>query len=130
MKTQKLLLNVGGACNALFFLFHLWLGWQFHRAQVAPGLRALLETLNAGGALLILFLAVASLAFARDVLGTALGRAVLALAAALYLLRAAAEFLVTPRLNPAIVAACLVVGLLYAAVLALGRATPPPAPAS
>ncbi len=124
MKTQKTLLQLGGALSALFFLFHLFLGWRLHHAQFDAGVRSLLEMMNGGGALLILFLAVASLGFTREVLTTALGRTVLVVAAALYLLRAAAEIVVSPHLSPAIFGTCLLTGALYLAalILALRRA--------
>lgn len=114
-----MLLQVGGALNALFFLFHLWLGWNFHHGKLPPDLRALLEMMNGGGALAILFLAVASLAFPADVLSTRLGRAVLVLGATLYLLRGLAETCVTPVFHPAIFASCLATGVIYLAALVL-----------
>jgi hypothetical protein len=114
MKIAHVLLRIGGAANALFFFFHLWLGWRVQTlVQIDPGLRSLLEMLNGGGALFILFLAVASLAFSREVLTTNLGRAVLILGTALYLLRAAAEVVVSPHRSQAILATCLVTGVLY-----------------
>jgi hypothetical protein len=125
MKTAKILLFIAGVANALFFLFHLLLGWKIHHlTQVPPNLHSLLEMLNGGGALFILFLAVAPLAFARDVLGTGLGRAVLILGASLYLLRALAEFVVSPRTSPAIVATCVVTGALFVGVLLFSRRPP------
>ena len=121
MQLPRLLLHIGGALNALFFVFHVWLGWQIRHWSLTPGLRALLELLNGGGAFFVLFLAIASLWFARDVLATALGRLFVGFVATLYLLRAVAETCVTPRLNPAIFGTCLVVGLLYAVLFALTR---------
>lgn len=126
MKTARLFLRIGGIANGLFFLFHLFLGWKLHQLQVAPALRALLEMLNGGGALFILFLAYASLARTEEVLASRLGSAVLVLGAALYLLRAAAEFVVAPQASPAIALTCIVTGLLYAMALRLSR-TPAPA---
>lgn len=119
MKTPRLLLQVGGALNALFFLFHLWLGWNIHHWKLPPDLRALLEMMNGGGALALLFLAVGALAFPADVLSTRLGRAVLTLGAALYLLRALAETCVTPVFHPLIFGACLIAGLVHLAALLL-----------
>jgi hypothetical protein len=113
MKLAKTFVVVGGIANALFFLFHLFLGWKLHQLQVAPPLRSLLEMLNGGGALFILFLAFASLAYAEEVLSTRLGRAVLLLGTSLYVLRALAEFVVAPTASPAIYLTCFVTGGLY-----------------
>ena len=66
MKNIALVRTVG-VINALFVLFHLWLGWQFHHwSQLPAGLRGLLEIFNACGTLFILFLAVVGLAFPRE----------------------------------------------------------------
>jgi hypothetical protein len=121
MKTAQKLLLVGGIANALFFLFHLFLGWQLHHAQVVPPLRSLLEMLNGGGALFILFLTLTSLVLPTEVLTSRLGSWVLILAASLYLLRGAAEFVVAPQPTPVIYATCAVTGSLYVGALLLSR---------
>jgi hypothetical protein len=122
MKLTRNLLYVGGAASFVFFLFHLWLGWRIHGfAQLDPGIRSLLEMLNGGGALLVLFLASASWLVARAPSPTALGQLVIVLGCTVYLLRAFAEFVVSPRVHPAIFATCLAAGLLYAAALMFGR---------
>ena len=129
MKLARTLLYIGGAANALFFLFHLWLGWRIHQwAQLPAGARPLMEMLNGGGALFVLFLAVASLAFNAEILVTGLGRLVLALGVTLYGLRALAEFVVTPSFTPAIFATCLVTSLLYLGALGFKPAKSPPPP--
>ncbi|HOD48234.1 MAG TPA: hypothetical protein PKK58_12745 [Opitutaceae bacterium] len=116
------LIRTAGIVNALFVLFHLWLGWQFHHwAQLPAGLRALLEIFNACGTLFILFLAVVALAFPREAAATALGRLTLWLGAALYAMRGLAEFVVTPQTNLPIVATCFATALLYAAILWIAR---------
>ena len=122
MKTPAVLLRIGGAANVIFFLFHLFMGWQLRgMTRVGPEVRSLLEMLNGGGALFMLFLAVASLVYPAETLTTRLGRAVLVSATALYLLRALAEVLVAPRMSPAILGTCLCTGLVYLITLALAR---------
>lgn len=121
MQKAKALLIIGGVANGLFFLFHLFLGWQIHRLQIAPPLRSLTEMLNGSGALFILFLTIASLTLPREVLTTRLGSCVLTLAASLYLLRGAAEFVIAPQASPAIFLTCAATGAVYVAALALTR---------
>ena len=120
MKIAKILTLIGGAANAVFFLFHLWLGWQIHKwPNLSPGLLALLEMLNGGGALFILLFAVASLACPADCLTTRLGRTMLVFVTALYCLRALAEIFVSPVFQPIIFIVCLATGLLYLAIFIL-----------
>lgn len=121
MKTARSLLLVGGVANGLFFLFHLFLGWRLHHLQVAAPLRSLLEMLNGGGALFILFLTYASLVRSTEVLTSQLGRSVLVLATSLYLLRAVAEFIVAPSAAPAIYLTCFATGTVYLGALLLSR---------
>jgi hypothetical protein len=113
MKVSKTLLQIGGALSAVFFLFHLFLGWQIHHWNMPVNIRALLEMFNGGGAVFILFLAVASLALTRDVLTTSLGRAVLGLGAATFLFRAIAETCISPVFHPVIFGTCLITGAFY-----------------
>ena len=116
------LIRTAGLVNALFVLFHLWLGWQIHHwAQLNAGLRGLLEIFNACGTLFILFLAVVGLAFPREAAASALGRLTLWLGAALYAMRGSPEFVVTPQTNLPIVATCFATALLYAAILWIAR---------
>jgi hypothetical protein len=124
---NKLLLRTGGVINALFFLFHIWLGWRiWHWTGVPEGLRALLEIFNVGGALFIAFFAYASLLRTKEVLETGLGRSVGVLVILLYAARVASEFVFQPKVQPAVVIACLVVVVVYLAALLL----PAPAAAS
>jgi hypothetical protein len=125
MQTPAVLLRIGGAANAIFFLFHLWMGWQLHGlTRVGPEIRSLLEMLNGGGALFILLLVIASLACTTEMITTRLGHTVMASAAALYLLRALAEVVVSPRCNVAILGTCLFTGLVYLIALVLACRTP------
>ncbi|HVU35058.1 MAG TPA: hypothetical protein VHE61_16615 [Opitutaceae bacterium] len=122
MKTPTLLLRVGAAANALFFLFHLWLGWQLHQlTKLDPAIRSLLEMLNGGGAVCLLFLVFASWAVARELETAArpthLGRIVVLCALVLYAVRAAAEIMIAPRFNPVVFATCIATALLYAGAL-------------
>lgn len=121
MKSARSLLLIGGSANALFFLFHLFLGWQIHHLQIAPPLRALMAMLNGGGALFILFLAYVSLFRSGEVLTSRLGQAVLVLGTSLYLLRAAAEFIVPPAPGPAIYLTCAATGAVYLGALLRSR---------
>ena len=123
MKLAKTLLLVGGAINALFFLFHCWLGWQIHRwgTGLPPSANVLLEMLNGGSALFILLLAIASLACPDDMLTTRLGHSVLAVACALYGLRAGAEIFLALTAKPVVVATCLATSALYLAIFILSR---------
>jgi len=115
----KALLIVGGVLNSVFFLFHVYLGYQIHHlVRLAASYRSLMEALNVGGCLFILFFAYASLCRAGDLIRTRLGWAVLALVSALYLSRAAEEFFLF-SFTPAIFGSCALVGGLYAAILVL-----------
>src|SRR5512136_2548037 len=100
---NRILLRIGGAVNAFFVLFHIWLGYRIH---VSPGIagydRPLMEMLNAGGVLFILFFAISSLCYAQEMLGTKLGRLVLLFVFLLYGSRAIEEIMISPRFSPAI----------------------------
>jgi hypothetical protein len=122
MKLARTLLLGGGVLNALFVLFHVWLGWRILQwPQLAEGVRTLLSLLNGGGALSLGFVAAASLALPTEVLASRLGHALLWFTSALHLGRALAEAAVSPRLNPAIFTACAVTGALYAGAALLAR---------
>lgn len=113
------LLFIGGVLNSAFFLFHLLLAYQISRlVQLAPPHRALMEALNAAGALFLFFFAYASFVHGKELLETGLGRVVLVLASALYLSRAAEEFFLFP-FNLAIFSSCLFVGAIYAALFVI-----------
>ena len=87
---SKVLLVVAGIANFLFFLFHIFLGFQLHRMPgVSDLMRGFLQTFNAGGMLVMAMLAYVFLARGREVMSTGLGAAVLAYGAVLYLARAA-----------------------------------------
>ncbi len=125
MRLAKTLLITGGVINALFTLFHLWLGWRIHHwAVLQPPVRALMEMLNGGGTLFILLITLVSLVAVEETLTTVPGRLVLAGSAALYLLRGLAEIILSTSPSPLIVAVCTVTGGLYVAILVLARRVP------
>jgi hypothetical protein len=108
------LLIVGGVLNSILALFHVWLGRQIHLMPgVTPGQRALIEMLNAGGVLMIVFFAVASLACATDVFTTRLGKLFLGFVSVLYLSRAAEEIFIYPRFSVVIFSVCMLIAVIY-----------------
>jgi hypothetical protein len=114
---NKVLLSACGVLNAVFTVFHIYLGLVIHRLpSLAPGYRALMEALNLGGILMIGFLAFAYLACQAEIRGR-LGRGVSLLGALLYLTRALEEYLIFPAQNPYIIVICIVAGLLHLAAL-------------
>ncbi len=118
---SKALLAAGGILNLIFGLFHILLGYRIAQwQQLPPGARSLMLALNVGGTLFIFFFAYASFFQREDVLGTRLGRSVLAVASLLYLSRAAEEFILF-SFSPAIFFPCLLVGLLYAVLVYLAK---------
>ncbi len=124
---QKFLLIVCGVINALFVAFHLFLSHAIQRMPgLAPGYRALMQALNVGGALLLVFLSVAFLACRAD-LRTRLGSMTIALGAAVYLTRAAAEFMFFPVVHPLVVVACAVTATLHLAAWITTAERPQPA---
>jgi hypothetical protein len=112
------LLIIGGVLNSFLAAFHVLLGYRIHMISgVTPDLRALMEMLNAGGALMIIFFAVGSLGFASDVLGTRLGKLFMCLVVALYVSRAVEEIVLSPRFSAIIFGVCVLIALVYAALL-------------
>ena len=121
-KLSKVLLTIVGVLNLFFGFFHIYLGYAIHQnVAIAAPLKGLMESLNAGGGLMIFFLSYASLLHQKDMMTTELGRAVLALGALLFLSRAAEEF-VWFTFRPPIFYSCLAVGLLYAILLLRAQA--------
>lgn len=120
---NKALILAGGGLNALFAVLHVWLGWQIHLiSNLPPGYKALLEMLNVGGTIFIAFFAYASFFCLRDLLDTALGKAVLFVVFLLYTTRAIEEVIIAPRFSPLIFVLCLIVGAIYlVALLRSGR---------
>ena len=111
---QRTLLIVGGVFNALFFLFHIFLGYQIYLIQnIDSESRALMEMLNVGGCLMIAFFAVASLAYIEELASTRLGKLVILLVVFLYGSRAVEEFVVSSIPSIAIFATCLAMTIIY-----------------
>ena len=98
----------------MFVVFHVWLGYQIHNSPgIAAGDRPLLEMLNAGGVLFILFFAISSLCYTQEMLGTKLGRLVLLFIFLLYGSRAVEEIAISSRFSPAIFIVCALLAGLY-----------------
>jgi len=111
---NRLLLRVGGVVNALFVIFHVWLGYRIHTSLgVAVGDRPLMEMLNVGVVLIILLFAITSLCYVEEMLGTKLGRSVLLFVFLLYGSRAVEEIIISPRFSPAIFIVCALLAALY-----------------
>jgi hypothetical protein len=127
MKITRTLLYIGGAANALFFVFHAWLGWNVWQwTEAGAGVRWLLETFNIACALCIGFFAYASLRYPTEMAETALGRGLSVLIVLLYGARAAGEFSSAPRVQPAVFVVSVAVALLYLVVLCLPSGRPAP----
>jgi len=115
---KQTLLVIGGGLNVLFGLLHIWLGWEFHRAtHLSPDDRALMEMLNVGAILFVFFFAYASFFCGKELLTTALGKAVLALILLMYLSRAVEEVILSPTFSVVIFATCLLVAGVYLAAI-------------
>jgi hypothetical protein len=111
---NRILLRIGGWANALFVVFHVWLGYQIHTSPgIATGDRPLMEMLNAGGVLFILLFAVGSLCYAKEMLEKKLGRLVLLFVFLLYGSRAVEEIVIAPRFSPGIFVICSLLAGLY-----------------
>jgi len=120
---MRTLLIVAGVLNAAFVAFHIYLGLQITHWATLPALtRGIIETFNGGCTLLLVFLAFACLARGREVMGTGLGAATLALGAVIYLGRAVEEF-VWLNGNWKIAAVCVVAGLLHTVLFTGVRVT-------
>jgi hypothetical protein len=114
---NRILLRVGGVVNAFFVIFHVWLGYRIHTSTgIAVGNRPLMEMLNAGGVLFILFFSISSLCYAQEILGTKLGRLVLLFVFLLYGSRAIEEIIISPRFSPVIFIVCALLAGLYLAL--------------
>ena len=115
---KQTLLVIGGGLNVLFGLLHIWLGWEFHHAtHLSPDDRALMEMLNVGAILFVFFFAYASFFCRKELLSTALGKAVLVLILLTYLSRAIEEVILPPTFSIVIFAACLLVAGVYLAAI-------------
>lgn len=116
----------GGALNAVFCLFHVWLGISISRWPGPKDARGLMEALNVGGVLFIGFIAYAFIFRGNELVATGLGRAALVAAILFYWSRAVGEFILF-TFNPAIFIPCVVAGAIPAALLFLTSAASPAA---
>ena len=120
----KKVVMLGGALNAIFTLFHVYLGYRIHQFQdIAPGYRGLMEMLNAGGVIVIGLFAYVSLSAAQELLETKVGRAVLWGSFLTYAWRAVEEFTIASRVSPVILVACLLVAAVYMTAIILAGQT-------
>ena len=124
---KRVLLILGGIFNTIFFLFHIFLGYRIqHIPSLQPNVLGMLQALNVAGVLLMLFFAVSSFFMQHDLTETKLGRTVLGLVVLVFASRAVEEFFLF-RFNLSIFVSCLVVAVVYAAVLVVSlRAAPQP----
>jgi hypothetical protein len=115
---KQTLLVIGGGLNVLFGLLHIWLGWEFHHAlNLPPDYRAVLEMLNVGAILFVFFFAYTSFFCGKELLTTALGKAVLVLILLMYVSRAIEEVILSPTFSIVIFATCLLVAGVYLAAI-------------
>lgn len=122
---MRILTIAAGLLNAGFVAFHVFLGFQIaHWPGLLPVYCGLFQTFNLCCSLMLAFLAFALLVRGKEVMGTGLGGAALALGTLVYLSRAAAEFI---WLNESIMItiACTVMGLLHAVLFTGVRVTRP-----
>ena len=122
---MRVLLIVTGLLNAAFVAFHIFLGLQISHWPALPiQFRGLMQGFNVAGVLVLAYLTFALLVRGKEVLGTGLGAATLALGALIYLSRAVEEFIwLSGSLK--IAAACAVVGVLHVVLFTGVRVTRP-----
>jgi hypothetical protein len=121
---MRLIMIITGLLNAAFVAFHVFLGMQIAHWHLPGYAVGLMQGFNAAGALALAFLAFALLFRGREVLGTWLGAATLALGALIYLTRAAEEFIWLAG-NVEIAVLCVVAGLLHIVLFTGVRVTRP-----
>ena len=122
---MRALLIVTGLLNAAFVAFHVFLGMQIpHWTALPLPFRGLMQGFNIGGGLVLAFLAFALLVRGREVLGTWLGAATLALGALIYLSRTVEEFIWLGG-DIKIAVLCAVAGLLHIVLFTGVRVTRP-----
>jgi hypothetical protein len=116
---SKRLLLIGGVFNALFTIFHIWLGWQIQLIpDLLPDYKALMQMLNVGVVLVIAFATFASLLCTHDLITTGLGKTTIILIALFYAMRAAEEIVLATEFSPVIFGICLAVAVIYILTIA------------
>lgn len=122
---MRALLIITGLLNAAFVAFHVFLGFQIaHWTGLPASVVGLVQTFNASCALVLVFLAVSLLLRGKEVMGTGVGAAALALGTLIYFGRAAMEFIWLNG-NGKIAAVCVVMGVLHAILFTGVRVTRP-----
>ncbi|HAE59238.1 MAG TPA: hypothetical protein DCG54_06955 [Anaerolineae bacterium] len=117
---SKRLLWAGGGFNVLLMIFHIWLGWQIQLIpDLSPDYKALMQMLNVGVILILVFATYASLFCIRDLLTTGLGKLTMLVIALFYATRAGEEIILAPEFSAVIFGICLIVAVIY--LLALAR---------
>jgi hypothetical protein len=120
---MRALLILAGLLNTAFVAFHVFLGVQITHWTTLPLMtRGLIETLNGGCTLVLAFLGFVFLVRGKEVMGTGLGAATLALGTLIYFSRAVEEFIWLNG-NWKIAAICTVVGLMHAVLFTDARVT-------
>jgi len=111
----------GGVINLLLALFHIHLCYQINAAQSGSPVYPLLEMLAIGGTLMVLFLAVTSFWYTKELVTTNIGQPIILLNIAVYLSRVLGEFILFPRQNVLIIVVCTFLTILYSYILVVGR---------
>ncbi|MCP4539664.1 MAG: hypothetical protein GY832_21210 [Chloroflexi bacterium] len=110
---------IGGVCQVLFGLFHLLLSTQIQSLQsVSPDVRATMQALNIGSAMLLFFCAYISFFHRDELVSTRLGKGTSAFIMLFYLVRAVEEIILF-TFSPVIFVLCLAVGGIYLGILIL-----------
>jgi hypothetical protein len=116
----KRLIKIGGVINLLFVVFHLsfWklFDWPQGLASLSADNRALMQVFDIHTAYVVAVFGVLSLAFAKEISTTKLGRAVGIAIAAFWILRAVNQvtfWRISAPESWVIIAVCLAVAALY-----------------
>lgn len=120
-KTKLVLLRIAGFATIPFTLFHIafyWLfNWSVALQPLAPMNRAIFLTFNLVGILFLVYSAIMSLGYSRNLIEEKIGKSLLLFFSAFYVLRIIAEFAWFGIRMPAsisIIAICLLPALCFA----------------
>jgi hypothetical protein len=95
-KTIRISLVIAGVISLLFSIFHASFPWMFNWQETLACLnrtnRAILQTFNLGGILMVGAATFFSLRYPKELVSTTLGRPILIVFALFYLIRLVAEF--------------------------------------
>jgi hypothetical protein len=110
---MRTLVRILAGINLLFAAFHVLLALQvWGLTDLHSQIHALLIMLAVGGTLFILFLGIA-LFWTREVLSTSIGKVLLLLGAATYLIRGVEELTISPTITMPILVVCAITGALH-----------------